>query len=265
MRIAILTTDSREHFGEYGNPRPYFGTAPQGLLAGFHKILKSGNSETLKTEFRIQNPKSKIPGTGQKSTLSPAPSDPCTPRKSWRRTIWSHSLHVPKWGWLRTGYLECILAVRKKLREIGPDIVHAQGTERDCAISAVFSPFPKVLTIHGNLRLIKKTVGFRPFSALWFQSFLEAFVVPKFNGIICITNYTKTAVEHEAKRTWVVPNAVDPSFLALGEGRETQKNSADSEIHNSKFHHRGGCKRRCAEEPERVYSGAGRSCQRAEV
>lgn len=225
MKIAILTTDSREHFGEYGNPSPYFGTAPQGLLAGFHEILK--------TEFGIENPKSKIKDRGHCPEIHVIS---CTQRpmqspEKLADNIWFHSLHVPKWGWLKTGYLGCILAVRKKLREIGPDIVHAQGTERDCAISAVFSPYPKVLTIHGNLRLIKKTVGFRPFSALWFQSFLEAFVVPKFDGIICITNYTKTAVEHEAKRTWVVPNAVDPDFLALGEAKEV--GSRESKVGSS--------------------------------
>jgi len=35
MRIALLTIDSREHFKEYENPQPYFGTAPQALLEGF--------------------------------------------------------------------------------------------------------------------------------------------------------------------------------------------------------------------------------------
>ena len=49
--------------------------------------------------------------------------------------IWFHSLHVPKIGWLRSGYQECIRATRKKLRQIQPDIVHGQGPERECAIS----------------------------------------------------------------------------------------------------------------------------------
>ena len=49
--------------------------------------------------------------------------------------IFFHSLLVPKIGWLRTGYQGCIRAVRKKLRAIQPDIVHGQGTERDCACS----------------------------------------------------------------------------------------------------------------------------------
>jgi glycosyltransferase involved in cell wall biosynthesis len=96
-----------------------------------------------------------------------------------------------------------------------PDLIHAQGTERDCAISAIFSPYPRLLTIHGNLRLIKRETGFPFLSALWFQTFLEAFAVPKFNGVVCITNYTRKAVEHEVPKTWVVPNAVDPLFFTI--------------------------------------------------
>src|SRR5208282_5205162 len=87
--------------------------------------------------------------------------------------IWFHSLHVPKIGWLRTGYQGCIRAVRKKLKEIQPDIVHGQGTERDCAISAVFSGFPNVLTIHGNMAAIARHVRARAGSFLWLTGHIE--------------------------------------------------------------------------------------------
>lgn len=206
MRIAILTTDSREHFCDYSSRRPYFGTAPQGLLAGFAELAGTTRLEQLSLPFEIH--------------VVSCTQQPMTSPEKLSDNVWFHSLHVPKWGWLKTGYLGCILAVRKKLSELQPDLVHAQGTERDCAISALFTPFPKILTIHGNLRLIRKAVGFPPFSALWIQSFLEGFVVPRFDGVVCITNYTKRAVEKEAKRTWVIPNAVDPAFLALGEKRD---------------------------------------------
>ena len=93
--------------------------------------------------------------------------------------IWYHSLHVPKIGWLRTAYQGCIRATRKKLREIRPDIVHGQGTERECALGAVFSGFPNVLTIHGNMRLIAKMQHARPFSFLWLAARLETFTVPR--------------------------------------------------------------------------------------
>jgi glycosyltransferase involved in cell wall biosynthesis len=195
VRVALLTTDSREHFKDYGSQKPYFGTAPEALLQGFGML--SG------VEVHVLS-----------CTQQPMPA----PEKL-ASNVWFHPLHVPKWGWLRTGYQGCVRTVRQKLRDIQPDLVHAQGTERDCALSAVLSPYPKILTIHGNLRLIKKQVGFRPFSAMWLQSYLEGLVVPRFNGVICITNYTREAVEHEVSKTWVVPNAVDLSFLALGKKR----------------------------------------------
>lgn len=211
MRVALLTTDSREHFKDYGSHKPYFGTSPEALLQGFEML--SG------VEVHVLS-------CTQQPMLSPRKLAP---------NIWFYQLHVPKWGWLRTGYQGCVRAVRKKLKGIQPDLVHAQGTERDCALSAVLSPYPRLLTIHGNLRLIKKQVGFRPFSAMWLQSYLEGLVVPHFNGVICITNYTREAIEGEVPKTWVVPNAVDPSFLALGEKRMRMHEVKSSEINDSGF------------------------------
>lgn len=193
MKVAILTTDSREHRRQYAQTVPGFGTAPQGLIKGFELL---GDSEGA---FEIH-----VISCAQQPMTSPVKlSD----------KVFFHSLHVPKAGWLRSGYVGCISAVGKLLRAIEPDIVHAQGTERDCAISGIFFQGPKLLTIHGNLRLIRKTVGFRPFSASWIQSFLEGFVVPRFDGIVSISHYTDEAIRHEVPRTWVVPNAVDPSFF----------------------------------------------------
>lgn len=217
MKIAILVPDNRENFRHYDLPEPYFGTAPTGLLQGFGMFLAEDTQSGLEIH---------VISCTQRHMPSPDKLGP---------NIRFHSLHVPKSGWLRSGYLGCALAVRRKLREIKPDIVHAQGTERDCAVSAVLSPYPRLLTIHGNLRLIKRQLGFRPFSAMWLQTFLEGMVVPRFDGIICITNYTRWAVEHEVSRTWVVPNAVDPEFLELGrdrlgprsEFRDRRANSSD--------------------------------------
>ena len=218
MRVAFLTTDSREHFRDYNTWKPYFGTAPAALIYGFGMLADHPDAPEIHviscTQKRIHAPEK----------LS--------------SNIWFHSLRVPKSGWLRSAYLGCALAVRTKLKEIHPDLVHAQGTERDCALSAVLSPYPRLLTIHGNLRLIKKQVGFRPFSAMWLQSYLEGLVVPHFNGVICITNYTREAIEDEVPKTWVVPNAVDPSFLALGEKRMRRHEVKSSEINDSGFRSR---------------------------
>jgi glycosyltransferase involved in cell wall biosynthesis len=206
MRIAIITSDGRAVTHDYASLSIGLGTAPEALLQGFATI----------SDLEVH-----VISCVQKNVISP---------NKLADNIWYHSLHVPKFGWLRTGYQGCIRAVRKKLREIKPDIVHGQGTERDCAISAVLSPYPRLLTIHGNLRLIKKQVGFRPFSAMWLQSYLEGVVVPQFDGVICITNYTREAIEHEVPKTWVVPNAVDPSFLELGQQRFSDGGSRPSTI-----------------------------------
>jgi glycosyltransferase involved in cell wall biosynthesis len=124
-----------------------------------------------------------------------------------------HSLHVPKIGWMRTLYQGCIRAVRKKLREIQPDIVHGQGTERDCAISAVFSGFPNVVTVHGNMKAIAKFYRARPGSFHWLAARLETFTLGKTAGVFCNSAYTERVVTPRARRAWRVANAVRAPFF----------------------------------------------------
>ncbi len=190
MKIAILTTDNREPHREYDKPRPWFGTAPEALLQGFAQLPEA--------EVHV------ISCTQQPMVSSP---------EKLAENIFFHSLHVPKIGWLRTLYQGCVRATKKKLREIQPDIVHGQGTERDCALGAIFSGFPNVLTIHGNMRLVAQVNRARPFSFWWNAARLETFTIPRSHGVVCITHYTREAVAALAKKTWVVPNAVDASFF----------------------------------------------------
>jgi len=194
MKIALLTTDNREHDGNYSIPGPYFGTAPEALLQGFSKL----------PEVEVH-----VVSCVQRPVASPEKIGP---------NIFYHSLVVPKIGWMRTLYQGCIRATRAKLREISPDIVHGQGTERDCAISAVFSGWPNVMTIHGNMRLIAQVNRARPLSFNWLAARLERFVLPRTDGVVCITNYTHNAVAGLARQTWVLPNAVDESFFDVVAG-----------------------------------------------
>lgn len=191
MKIAVLTTDNREHCKDYENPAPWFGTAPEALLQGFAGL----------PELEVH-----VISCTQQPMRSP---------EKLADNIRFHSLVVPKTGWLRTGYQGCIRATRKKLKEIQPDIVHGQGTERDCALSAIFSGFPNVLTLHGNMRLVAKIERARPFSFWWLAARLETFTIPRSQGVVCITNYTRAAVAGLAKKTWVAPNAVDGGFFAV--------------------------------------------------
>jgi glycosyltransferase involved in cell wall biosynthesis len=189
MKIAILTTDNRENFREYTKPAPYFGTAPEALLQGFAGLPGVEVHIISCTQRPMQCPE-KLAGN-----------------------IWFHSLLVAKIGWLRTGYQGCIRAVRRKLREIQPDIVHGQGTERDCAISAVLSGFPNVLTIHGNMaelaRLFKVPIG----SYDWLAARLENFVLPRTAGVFCNSAYTESLVRPRARQGWRVPNALREAFF----------------------------------------------------
>lgn len=189
MKVAIITTDNREHFKDYGKTVPYFGTAPEALLQGFAQLPEVELHVLSCTRARMQSP------------------------ERLADNIFFHSLVVPKVGWMTTGYQGCIRATRKKLREIRPDIVHGQGTEMDCALDAVFSGFLNVLTIHGNMRLIAKVNRVKPFSFIWLAARLETRTIPRSQGVVCITHYTQETVADLARRTWVVPNAVDCSFF----------------------------------------------------
>jgi glycosyltransferase involved in cell wall biosynthesis len=191
MKIALLTTDNREHYRNYDCAIPYFGTAPEALLAGFAQLK----------DIEVH-----VVSCTRKSMAAPQKLAP---------NIYFHNVLVPRIGWMSSLYWGCILATRRKLREIQPDIVHGQGTERDCALSAVFSGFPNVLTIHGNMRLIAKVNRVPPLSYLWLAAQLEKLTIPRSQGVVCITHYTESAVADLARRTWVVPNAVDPSFFAV--------------------------------------------------
>jgi len=189
LRIIQLTTDNREHSKNYAAPAPYFGAAPEALLDGF----------------------AGLPGA-EVHVVSCVRQPVASPSKL-AENIHYHSLVVPKIGWMRTLYLGCIRSVRTLLGEIGPDIVHGQGTERDCAISAVHSGFPNVVTIHGNMAEIQRlNLHGHP----WFgraASLLETHTLKRTSGVFCNSAYTKELVSPRAKRTWLVPNAIRSSFF----------------------------------------------------
>jgi len=191
MKIAQLITDDREPNRKYECEMPWFGTAPEALLQGF---------------AQLPNVEVHVVSCTQRPMKSPA---------KLAENIFFHSLPVPKIGWLRTGYQGCIRAVRRKLREIRPDIVHGQGTERECSLSAVFSGFPNVITLHGNMRLVARVHHARPLTFLWCAALLEHFTIPRSDGVVCITNYTREAVASLARKTWVVPNAVESAFFEV--------------------------------------------------
>jgi len=190
MRLALLTTDNREHHRNYELPEPQFGAAIEAVVQGLASQQSLEVHVVSCTQRPMQSPE-KLAGN-----------------------IWFHLLHVPKFGWLRTGYQGCIRAIRRKLRELRPDIVHGQGTERECALSAIFSGFPNVVTIHGNMVQVEKRVR-APFGGYyWLAARLENFALPRTGGVFCNSAYTESIVRPRARRTWRVANALRADFFS---------------------------------------------------
>lgn len=189
VKLAFLTIDKREFHKNYSTDTPTFGSAPEALLQGFAGM----DGIEVQVISCVQQPVRTV------ERLAP--------------NVIPRALHVPKLGWMRTLYQGCVRAVRRELCNVRPDIVHGQGTERDCALSAVFSGYPNVLTIHGNMRRVATVSCARPFTFYWLAARLEAFAVKRSGGIVCISDYTRDLVKADARQTWVVPNAVDASFF----------------------------------------------------
>ena len=189
MVVAQITTDNREAFRCYDETMPRFGTAPAALFEG---LMARDDTELH------------VIGCTQRPMRSPEKLDERT---------WFHSLHVPKWGWMRGGYAGCVFAVRDCLGRIRPDIVHGQGTERECGLSAVFSGLPNVITIHGNMGRVARQYRSRVGSYHWLAAKLEGIALRRAGGVFCNTGYTEAAVVGRGSPRWRVPNAVRKMFF----------------------------------------------------
>jgi glycosyltransferase involved in cell wall biosynthesis len=196
MRIALLTTDGREIWKDYGTPIPHFGTAVEALMQGFARTPEVEVHVVSCVRARVNAPRKLAPN------------------------IFFHSLYVPKLGWLRTGYQGCLRAVRKKLKEIRPDVVHGQGTERDSAFCAVFSGYPNVVTIHGNVAELARQFEERVGSYMWWAARLETFTLKRTHGVLCNSAYTEGLVRPRARRTWRVANPLRDMFIAPAAARQ---------------------------------------------
>lgn len=185
----MLLTDNREELRQYDKPTPFFGSAPTALLEGLAK----------RPEIELH--------------IVSCTKRPMSAPEKLAGNIWFHLLHVKQWGWLRSVYSGCVLAIRATLKEIHPDLVHGQGTERYCALAAALSSFPSVITIHGNMRPIAKINHARVFSYGWCAAKLEQFTLPRVGGVICVSNHTRSLVTDAAHQTWLIPNAVSSDFF----------------------------------------------------
>jgi len=186
----MITVDSRAEWRQYDKPEPEFG-APQ------HALLEAiPNFREIELHM-ISCSRKHLPAPEK---LAP--------------NVWFHNLVVPQIGWLRTGYQGCIRAVRKKLKTLRPDIVHGQGTERECGICAALSGFPNVITIHGNMRAIARAMNARIGSFHWCTALVEDFALKRTAGVLCNSRHTENLVKNRASRTWRVPNSLRREFFS---------------------------------------------------
>ena len=189
MRIALLAIDNREPARTYHEIMPRFGTGVDSMIEGVRSMPEVELHVLSCTQKPMQSP------------------------EKLADNIWFHCLHVPKIGWLRTFYQGCVRATRRKLKEIQPDIVHGEGTERSNAISAVFSGFPNVVAMAGNMaelaRLSRPSIG----SYLWLTARLEDFILPRTQGVICNSLYTQRLVQSRARKAWLIYPGLRGLFL----------------------------------------------------
>ena len=186
LKIALVVPDDRDEFARHAESAPLFGPAPTALLAGFAML----------PECEIH--------------LVCCVKRPMAAPEKIAANIFYHTEIVPAWGWLRGGYLGCIHSVRRQLQKIQPDIVHGQGTERYCALAAVWSGFPNVLTIHGNMRAMAEIYHGTYY---WLAARLESLALRGTAGVFCNSAYTENMVAPGGRKTWRVANALRPAFF----------------------------------------------------
>jgi glycosyltransferase involved in cell wall biosynthesis len=189
MKIALVGIDSRQNERAYHETTPRLGTGVDSMIEAVAATPELELHVLSCTQRPMQSPK-KLAGN-----------------------IWFHSLLVPKLGWLRTGYQGCIRAMRHKFREIQPDIVQGVGTEREGAISAVFSGFPNVVAIAGNMAELARLNRPRFGSYLWLTARMENFLLPRTDGVICNSLYSQRLIQPRAKKTWLIYPGLRGLFL----------------------------------------------------
>lgn len=199
LRLSLLTTDNREDRRDYAPSRPWFGTAVQALLDGFASMPEEVEVHVISCARRHLESPVHLAGN-----------------------IQFHSIYVPPWAWLKSGYLGNILAARGHLAKIRPDIVHGQGTERDCAVTATFSGYPNLITIHGNMRRLASMSDAPLWSFAGISAVLENIALRWCGGVVCLSSHSHHLAAPLASRTWLVPNAVDPSFLSVARNPSAQ-------------------------------------------
>lgn len=189
IKILSIATDNREHDRAYHETKPRFAAGHESLLEGFATIPEIELHAVSCTQEPMRSP------------------------EKLADNIWFHSVHVPKSGWLRTLYQGCVRAVRRKARELQPDLVHGHGTERNCGLSAALSGFPNLVSMHGSM-IAQERLGDQRLGLFgWLSARLEAYALRRTQGVLCNSRYMDELVRPYARTRWVVPHALRSFFF----------------------------------------------------
>jgi glycosyltransferase involved in cell wall biosynthesis len=184
----MLLEDVREFSCE---TTPRFASAPLALLQGFSKA-------GLPLEINV--------------VCCVRPGIPIP--KNLPTNIHYHFLPVPRVGFLRTLHLGCFFSTRCLLHRLQPDLVHAHGTEAWCSIVGAFLPYPNILTVHGYLNGINRIAPLRPWPHWVLQRLLEQISLPKYESVICLSNFMEASLRTKTRHTALIPNAVRQEFYS---------------------------------------------------
>jgi glycosyltransferase involved in cell wall biosynthesis len=117
------------------------------------------------------------------------------------------------------GFLGRLWALRRFVRSHSFDVVHAQGSERESALTAVFSGIPSVITLHGLMGEVVKMKGNRTLWHYWVAALLEHLAIKRADGVIAISPYALRVVLGLTSRARFIPNAVRREFYIESRGK----------------------------------------------
>jgi hypothetical protein len=109
--------------------------------------------------------------------------------------IWFYSLLVPKIGWMRTFYRGCVRANPAGIEEdqAGHQARGGNGTGRRRQ-RRVSRFFPNVVAMASNMVKLAHRNRARMGNFAWLAARLENFILPRTQGVICNSLYTKKLV-----------------------------------------------------------------------
>jgi glycosyltransferase involved in cell wall biosynthesis len=189
VKIALISIDNRQNERTYQETAPRFGPGVDSIIEGVSAMPELSLHVVSCTQQPMQSP------------------------DKLAANVWFHCLHVPKFGWMRTLYQGCVRAMRKTFREIQPDIVYGVGMEREGAVGAVFSGFPNVVAMAGNMGEQARLNHARPGSYLWLTARMEKFLLPRTGGVICNSRYMRQLVAGRARKNWLIYPGLRGLFL----------------------------------------------------